>query len=632
MAKEIIFNLTLNDNLDKTNKSIDELISGLEDADQKFGELEKAARNAALAGDEALSKTYAEAAGNIKRSIDETNASIDNFASKTKNLDVVIGTARGIAAAFATVQGTMALFGEENKELEKTLLKVQGSLAVLNGLTEVSNVLSRKSQEGARLHAAANAILNSSILMVNGTLSAFKVALATTGVGAFIVVLAALYNRYQEVKAKNEEATAAQVKYKEAVRASKQAVDDKIASLDLEIIAMKNFVDIAGANLIRAKAEKETLEEQIAAREKYNDTLKESGRPLFENGKSLLFEVDTLKKNLVLKNEEILNLQRIADKTKELTDLQNAKNNSDNKQVEISNKKGDAYKKEVAFLEAMAKLKVKYDQSVVQMNAEAAAAEQKQLDDKEAKGFAEQEAENAAAAAVIDANNAKIKSDQEAAQKRKQIAMDTLNFTLQQTQIGLKAISDLNDAQSIKEQNRYDADRAALDAQLENSLISREEYDRRLGQLDKKADADAKKRFENSKKIQIAQALISTYFAANQAYASQFLPVPDASSPIRGAIAAGVAVISGLANVQKIRATQYNSPNSSTSGGGIGGGSIGGGGTPVNPFATNERPSGVINLTTRPTDQSPQRVFVVESDITTVQNRVSVIENNAKIM
>ena len=34
--------------------------------------------------------------------------------------------------------------------------------------------------------------------------------------------------------------------------------------------------------------------------------------------------------------------------------------------------------------------------------------------------------------------------------------------------------------------------------------------------------------------------------SATQAYASQFLPLPDPSSPIRGGVAAGLAVASGL--------------------------------------------------------------------------------------
>ena len=55
-----------------------------------------------------------------------------------------------------------------------------------------------------------------------------------------------------------------------------------------------------------------------------------------------------------------------------------------------------------------------------------------------------------------------------------------------------------------------------------------------------------------SKGLSTGIALISTYFAAQKAFESQFLPVPDPSSPVRGSIAAAVAVASGLARVAQI--------------------------------------------------------------------------------
>lgn len=60
---------------------------------------------------------------------------------------------------------------------------------------------------------------------------------------------------------------------------------------------------------------------------------------------------------------------------------------------------------------------------------------------------------------------------------------------------------------------------------------------------------------EIGKALSIASTTISTYAAAQQAYYSQFLPVPDPSSPVRGSIAAGIAIASGLANVIKIKNT-----------------------------------------------------------------------------
>jgi len=72
------------------------------------------------------------------------------------------------------------------------------------------------------------------------------------------------------------------------------------------------------------------------------------------------------------------------------------------------------------------------------------------------------------------------------------------------------------------------------------------------------------------KALSVASASISTYQAAQQAYASQFLPVPTLSSPLRGSLAAGVAVASGLANVKKILSVKV--PGASGGSGSVGGG------------------------------------------------------------
>lgn len=66
----------------------------------------------------------------------------------------------------------------------------------------------------------------------------------------------------------------------------------------------------------------------------------------------------------------------------------------------------------------------------------------------------------------------------------------------------------------------------------------------------------------------IAATTIDTYMAAQKAYTSQLLP-GDPTSPVRAAIAAGVAIATGIANVQKIIAT----PTPGAGGGGGGGGS-----------------------------------------------------------
>jgi hypothetical protein len=87
--------------------------------------------------------------------------------------------------------------------------------------------------------------------------------------------------------------------------------------------------------------------------------------------------------------------------------------------------------------------------------------------------------------------------------------------------------------------------------------------------------AKQKKAFDIKKKADIASTVVSTYMAAQGAYASQMsIPSPDA--PVRAAIAASLAVAQGLARVASIKKTQFE-------GGSTGGGSTSGGGSTPSP-------------------------------------------------
>jgi hypothetical protein len=67
------------------------------------------------------------------------------------------------------------------------------------------------------------------------------------------------------------------------------------------------------------------------------------------------------------------------------------------------------------------------------------------------------------------------------------------------------------------------------------------------------------KNTEEGKAFAVAQTIISTYASAQQAYASQIIP-GDPTSPVRGAILAGLAIIQGLKRVREITAIEVPKP------------------------------------------------------------------------
>ena len=142
-----------------------------------------------------------------------------------------------------------------------------------------------------------------------------------------------------------------------------------------------------------------------------------------------------------------------------------------------------------------------------------------------------------------------------------------------------------------------------------------------------KDEASRKRAFERNKKLQIAQALISTYQGAAAAYTAATLSPITVAFPGYPFVQAGLAVAAGLAQVNKIRQTQFE-------GGGGGGGSAsipstgasGGGGqagTPQSPINTSF-------LQNRP-EQNPLQTYVVEGQITDKQEAAQKVRDQSRL-
>ena len=132
----------------------------------------------------------------------------------------------------------------------------------------------------------------------------------------------------------------------------------------------------------------------------------------------------------------------------------------------------------------------------------------------------------------------------------------------------------------------------------------------------------------------ISAATISTYLGAQKAYTSQMTLTPD--SPIRAALAAGVAVATGLANVKAIVSTKTP-----------GGGSAGGGSTPSTPSIPTFDPTEAIAAAAGDTDidntVGPESVasgggtagvikaYVVAEDMTSQQEADAKINDLARL-
>jgi len=132
-----------------------------------------------------------------------------------------------------------------------------------------------------------------------------------------------------------------------------------------------------------------------------------------------------------------------------------------------------------------------------------------------------------------------------------------------------------------------------------------------------KSEKSAKRAFQIQKAASIASALITTYQNATSAYASQFVPIPDPSSPIRGGIAAGIAVASGLLNVAKISKQKFEGGSTGGGGGGAGGGGSLSSPAPMTANFSTIGSSGINQLAQL--QQTPTQAYVVSGEVTSAQ-------------
>jgi hypothetical protein len=152
-----------------------EATEGLQLARQRFGEF----------SDEAIEASK-KVAG-IRDSINAANESAQLFdpGARFQALTTAASTAAG---GIAAAQGALALFGGESEEVEKALLRVQGALALSQGLSQLKDL----GKVGEQLKITFRG--------VTAGMSNFRKALIATGVGALVTALGLLIANFDTVK------------------------------------------------------------------------------------------------------------------------------------------------------------------------------------------------------------------------------------------------------------------------------------------------------------------------------------------------------------------------------------------------------------------------------------------------
>jgi len=173
-------------------------IGGTETIAKTFGEVKKAIKDAefqALALSEQFGATdervlaLRKQIGALKDTIDDSAAATKNYAGTSAIFPAVAKSVQGIASGFTAVQGAINLFGGEAKNVEKALLKVQSAMALSQGLGD--------------LIEAKDSFTNLAGVIKGGVVKAFqtlRTAISGTGVLALAVAVGLLISNFDAVK------------------------------------------------------------------------------------------------------------------------------------------------------------------------------------------------------------------------------------------------------------------------------------------------------------------------------------------------------------------------------------------------------------------------------------------------
>ena len=588
----------------------------------------------------------AKRAAELKDAIADAKALTDayNPDAKFNALSSAIG---GVLNGFQAFEGALGLVGVEGKAVEETLLKVQSAMALTQG---INGVLEAK-EDFARLGKQIGDVYSSAVKGFQNMTAAGKV-FAVTGIGLLITGLGLVIQYWDDVKKALGGVTSAQEDlnstldaYKEGATEAIQQTTEVANSFELarqgviskeeallvynetlgdsfgkaknlneaEALYAKKTDAYIKATALRAQAQAlfaKAADEQVKAltanmedqtsfidkaesgiasyffgleegTKKYVNSQKEGAKQAKKTSESRANQLNDLAASLLKEAELIEKKNHIISENERKT------------QDEIAKKKKETTKK------TSEEIKRDADEGVLELSTRRA-KEVEEINDSE-------EAKYNYLVYWGDLTNDYFKEQQE---KRRQEQERNRKFALDSISQGLQIMDQLAE----QSQKKYeDLNKAVLD----NDKLTDKEKQKLIDENNKRA----KKAFEIQKAVSIASALVATYQSAVSAYQSQFLPLPDPSSPIRGAVAAGLAIAAGLANVKQIASQKFEgaSLSSSSSGGGGGNAPSGAGGSVITPNFNIVGNAQATNPLAGLGNQ-PIQAYVVSGEVTTAQN------------
>jgi hypothetical protein len=228
----------------------------LKDLTRQLLELEKAGKR----NTDEFKNLRAKAA-ELKDTISDVKAEVKALASDTRTIDGVVGSVNLLANAYQVAEGAAALLGEESKEWQQTMVKLQAIMAVTTGLQEIQNLLQKESAAMMFLNtvqtkaaAAAQSLYAFATGGATAATKAFRIALLATGIGAVVVAVAALAGAFDDLNDSVEDEIEKQDKLAAALLKTDEAYKKIIDKSDKLRARSNEGIDVLNRELVILRA------------------------------------------------------------------------------------------------------------------------------------------------------------------------------------------------------------------------------------------------------------------------------------------------------------------------------------------------------------------------------------------
>lgn len=595
--------------IDKTTQSVEKL-------GEQYGENSKEV--------EAAQKRLQQLQEVSNQKQEENNQRIDNAAK----------TVTALSAAYGGVQGALELTGLAGEDTIKQLAKIQSALAIGDAVQNIAEFRGAITSTFKDLGAGATKAFQ-----------AIKAGIGATGIGALLLALGGIVAYWDDIKAAVGGVSEEQKKLLEDTQADAKAQQDKLSTIDSQDnilklqgkserdilgIKIKQTEEVISATEKQVAQQKIVLQAQLSAEKRNKEILQ--GILTFVTaplqlvidgvnqvakvfGKGFEFNVAEKLSGLVFdpKETEKKGQEEIAALDKTLNDLKNKRAGYQLSVQALDKQVSDTAKAnadkiatdEAARLEKQLADEKKYTEDLLAEydKRKNVAKNSKILTQKEIKALDEAQAK--------EDKDKQDKIDNERIDGQMKVVAKTTNFTLQ----------------GIQKQQEANKEAAENKNALDKWLVSEDKkrLDEKVADTQTALDAISAVIDQNSvagKAIAVAQAVINTYQGATKALGQ---------GGVLGFVTASAVIAAGLMNVKKIVSTKIPSASGT---GSAGGGNVSApslnASAPIAPPTPQAQTTTLDSQSINAIGSQTSRAYVVESDVTSSQQRIAAIQQRAR--